>query len=188
MELIPSGADLYGIDIDLAQKDDRLHRLQKSLMEVQDEYDLIFIDCPPSLSLLTINALCAAHALLIPMQCEYYALEGLTQLMRTVEIVRAGPNPNLAIEGVLLTMYDGRNNLARQVARDVREHFPDAVYDSVIPRNVRLSEAPSFGKPIILYDIKSRGCQSYIELAREVLQREMARGSAGLPITQDRLS
>ena len=188
LDLIPSGADLYGIDIDLAQKDDRLHRLQKSLMEVQDEYDLIFIDCPPSLSLLTINALCAAHALLIPMQCEYYALEGLTQLMRTVEIVRAGPNPNLAIEGVLLTMYDGRNNLARQVARDVREHFPDAVYDSVIPRNVRLSEAPSFGKPIILYDIKSRGCQSYIELAREVLQREMARGSAGLPITQDRLS
>lgn len=188
LDLIPSGADLYGIDIDLAQKDDRLHRLQKSLMPVQDDYDLIFIDCPPSLSLLTINALCAAHALLIPMQCEYYALEGLTQLMRTVEIVRAGPNPNLAIEGVLLTMYDGRNNLARQVARDVREHFPETVYDSVIPRNVRLSEAPSFGKPIILYDIKSRGCQSYIELAREVLQREMKRGSSGLSVTQARLS
>jgi len=178
LDLIPSGPDLYGIDIDLAGHEDRLYRLQKALQTVQDHYYLIVIDCPPSLSLLTLNALCAAHSVLIPMQCEYYALEGLTQLMRTVEMVRAGPNPNLEIEGVLLTMYDSRNNLARQVSRDVRQHFQDQVYRSVIPRNVRLSEAPSFGKPIILYDIKSRGCQSYIELAREVLERDQIRERA----------
>lgn len=177
LDLIPAGPDLYGIDIDLATQDDRLYKLQKALQPIQDTYELILIDCPPSLSLLTLNGLCAGHSVLIPMQCEYYALEGLSQLMRTIEMVRGGPNPNLEVEGVLLTMFDGRNNLARQVASDVRGHFQEKVYKAVIPRNVRLSEAPSFGKPIILYDIKSRGCQSYIDLAREVLERDADRRS-----------
>ena len=171
LDVVPAGPDLYGIDMDLGTKEDRLHRLKHALSSVREDYDLILADCPPSLSLLTLNALCAADSLIIPMQCEYFALEGLSQLMRTIDMVRAGPNPSLAIEGVLLTMFDGRNNLARQVAEDVRTNFGDGVFRAVIPRNVRLSEAPSFGKPIILYDIRSSGCKSYIELAREVMQR-----------------
>ncbi|MBT6177258.1 MAG: ParA family protein [Deltaproteobacteria bacterium] len=171
LDLIPAGPDLYGIDMDLGTREDRLHCLQKALDEVRDYYDVIFIDCPPSLSLLTLNGLCAADSIIIPMQCEYYALEGLSQLMRTVEMVKAGPNPNLNIEGILLTMFDGRNNLARQVSTDVRTNFGDRVFKAVVPRNVRLSEAPSFGKPIILYDINSSGCKSYIQLAREFMDK-----------------
>ncbi len=171
LHLLPSGPDLYGVDIELATYEDRLERLTLALSSVRDDYEVVIVDCPPSLSLLTLNALCAADAVLIPMQCEYYALEGLTQLLKTIEMVRAGPNPSLSIAGVLLTMYDGRNNLSRQVASDVRAHFGDDVFSSVIPRNVRLSEAPSFGKPIILYDIRSRGCQSYLELAKEFMAR-----------------
>ena len=171
LDVIPAGPDLYGIDMDLGTREDRLHKLQQALSHVRDQYDVIFIDCPPSLSLLTLNGLCAADSIIIPMQCEYYALEGLSQLMRTVEMVRAGPNPNLSIEGILLTMFDGRNNLAREVSNDVRTNFGDSVFKAVVPRNVRLSEAPSFGKPIILYDINSTGCKSYIQLAREFMEK-----------------
>jgi chromosome partitioning protein len=169
LEVVPSGPDLYGVDVELVGRDDRFDLLRQRLEPLVDEYDTILIDCPPSLGLLTLNAMCAARSVLIPMQCEYYALEGLSQLTRTLEMVRAGPNPDLAVEGVLLTMFDGRNNLARQVAEDVRNNFAGPVFQAVIPRNVRLSEAPSFGRPILLYDIGSRGCQSYLALAREFL-------------------
>ena len=170
LQLIPSGPDLYGVEIELIQAEDRFDRLRQSLQFISPKYETVLIDCPPSLGVLTLNALCAAHSVLIPMQCEYYALEGLSQLARTLDMVRNGPNPNLEVEGVLLTMFDKRNNLARQVADDVRRHFGDRVYKAVIPRNVRLSEAPSFGKPIILYDIGSSGCQSYMQLAQEFLE------------------
>jgi chromosome partitioning protein len=169
LEVIPSGPDLYGVDVELVGREDRFDLLRQALEPLVDEYDTILIDCPPSLGLLTLNAMSAARSVLIPMQCEYYALEGLSQLTRTLEMVRAGPNPNLQVEGVLLTMFDGRNNLARQVAEDVRSNFAGPVYQAVIPRNVRLSEAPSFGRPILLYDIASRGCQSYLALAKEFL-------------------
>lgn len=171
LDVLPSGPDLYGIDMDLAEFDDRLMRLRQVLYGLRPTYDWIIIDCPPSLSLLTLNALTAADSVLIPMQCEYYALEGLSQLMRTIELVRASTNPSLAIEGVVLTMFDGRNNLARQVMEDVKTHFGDRVFKSVIPRNVRLSEAPSFGKPVLLYDIGSRGSQGYLALAQELVSR-----------------
>lgn len=171
LHVVPSGPDLYGAEIELANREDRFYLLQRAIEPIAHEYDTILIDCPPSLGLLTLNALCAAQSVLIPMQCEYYALEGLSQLSRTVEMVRAGPNPDLQVEGVLLTMFDGRNNLSRQVAEDVRENFGGKVFQSVIPRNVRLSEAPSFGKPIILYDIDSRGAQSYLDLAKEFLDQ-----------------
>ena len=157
--------------MDLAEFDDRLTRLRQVLNSLRTQYDWIIIDCPPSLSLLTLNALTAADSVMIPMQCEYYALEGLSQLMRTIELVRASTNPALKIEGVVLTMFDGRNNLARQVMDDVKSHFGDRVFKSVIPRNVRLSEAPSFGKPVLLYDIGSRGSQGYLALAEELVQR-----------------
>ena len=171
LDVLPSGPDLYGIDMDLAEFDDRLLRLKHVLHGLRETYDWIIIDCPPSLSLLTLNALTAADSVMIPMQCEYYALEGLSQLMRTIELVRASTNPALSIEGVVLTMFDGRNNLARQVMDDVKSHFGDRVFKSVIPRNVRLSEAPSFGKPVLLYDINSRGSQGYLSLAQELVSR-----------------
>lgn len=174
LHLIPSGPDLYGAELALAGDPDRFFKLRQAIESTRGHYDLVFIDCPPSLGLLTLNALCAADTVLIPMQCEYYALEGLTQLMQTVEMVRSGPNPNLTIEGVLLTMFDARNNLSRQVVADIRENFSGRVFESVIPRNVRLSEAPSFGKPILLYDITSRGCQSYLALAQEVMAPKAA--------------
>lgn len=174
LHLVPSGPDLYGIEIELVAEADRFDRMRTALAPIVDEYDVVLIDCPPSLGMLTLNALAAAHSVLIPMQCEYYALEGLSHLARTLEMVRGGPNPSLEIEGVLLTMFDARNNLSRQVADDVRKNFEGKVFNSVIPRNVRLSEAPSFGKPIILYDVASRGSQSYLELAREFLQHAAA--------------
>mgnify|MGYP005629838099 CR=1 FL=1 len=177
LEIAPSSAQLVGAEIELVSLFSRERMLKEALEDVEGKYKYIIIDSPPSLGLLTINVLTSAHTIVIPIQCEYYALEGLSQLMRTIDMVRGGPNPNLEVEGVLLTMFDGRNNLARQVASDVRGHFHEKVYHAVIPRNVRLSEAPSFGKPIILYDIKSRGCQSYIDLAREVLEREANRRS-----------
>jgi chromosome partitioning protein len=171
LHVLPSGPDLYAAEVELSADPDRFGRLKQALDAVQGHYDIVLIDCPPSLGVLTLNALCAAHSVLIPMQCEYYALEGLTQLTRTLDMVRQNANPDLAIEGVLLTMYDRRNNLARQVSEDVRRSFGKQVYVAVIPRNVRLSEAPSFGKPIVLYDVSSTGCQSYMELAREFLGR-----------------
>jgi chromosome partitioning protein len=145
--------------------------MRHALESVRDNYDFILIDCPPSLGLITINMLAAADALLIPLQCEYYALEGLSQLLNTVHLVQQGVNPTLAIDGVLLTMYDARLNLSRQVAADAREYFGAKVFQAVVPRNVRLAEAPSFGKPIILYDVASAGAQAYMEVAKELIER-----------------
>ncbi len=170
LRVVPSGPDLYGAEVELVAEADRYDRLRAALGSLAESYEIVLIDCPPSLGILTLNAMCAADSVLIPLQCEYYALEGLTQLSRTIEMVRGGANPRLEVEGVLLTMFDARNNLARQVADDVRHNFGGRVFQAVIPRNVRLSEAPSFGKPILLYDAASRGSQSYLELAREFLR------------------
>ncbi len=167
MKLIASCQDLVGIERDLLQADDRAVRLRTALAPVKDRYDFIVVDCPPSLGMLTINALAAADLVIVPLQCEYYALEGLSQLVGTIERVRSSVNPYLQIHGVLLTMFDARNNLSNEVADEVRQHFP--VYDTIIPRNVRLAEAPSHGKPVILYDASSRGSYGYLNLAREFL-------------------
>lgn len=171
LEIVPSTVDLSGADLELAGLPHRNFRLRYALeqAEARQEWDYILIDCPPSLSLLTINALVAADSVLVPLQCEFFALEGLSQLMRTVEEVHKSLNPALAIEGVVLTMYDRRNNLSEQVAHDVRQHFGDKVYETVIPRNVRMSEAPSHGTPALLYDYRCAGSQAYIQLARELL-------------------
>jgi chromosome partitioning protein len=172
LEVVPATPDLTGAEIELVEMDQREFRLKAALAPLARRYDYVIIDCPPSLGLLTLNALTAADSVLIPLQCEYYALEGLSQLMHTIELVRQGLNPKLVTEGILLTMFDGRANIAHQVADEVREHFPDLVFRAVVPRNVRLSECPSFGKPILLYDIKSKGCESYLALGREILRRE----------------
>jgi chromosome partitioning protein len=165
----PATQDLVAAELELVDDPDRAVRLKKALAQLQEQepYEFVFVDCPPSLGLLTVNALAAADRVLVPLQCEYYALEGLTHLMATIDRVKNGMNPTLGVEGVVLTMFDARNNLAHQVAEEVRQHFP--VFDSVIPRNVRLSEAPSHGKPVILYDIQSKGAQGYMSLARELL-------------------
>lgn len=170
--LLPSARDLVGAEVELVDRPERESGLRKALEGVRDQYDLIFIDCPPSLSLLTVNALCAADSVLVPIQTEYFALEGLSELLDTIARIRVGFNPYLELEGIVLTMYDERTNLARQVTDDIRKHFGDRVYETVIPRNVRLGEAPSFGKPVLAYDIKSRGAEAYIALAREFVKRE----------------
>ena len=172
VDLIAASADLSAIELELASKNDRNNRIKTLLDKCKNEYDYIFIDCPPSLGLLTVNALVAADAVLIPLQCEYYALEGLSQLMESVELVRAGLNPRLGIKGVVLTMYDGRNNLSQMVAADVRAHLGELVYKTLIPRNVRVSEAPSYGMPVLLYDGSSTGAEAYIALARELTKQE----------------
>ena len=166
---VPADANLTGAEIELVSLAGRETRLRRFLEPVRDQYDRIFIDCPPSLGLLTLNALVAADTVLIPLHCEYFALEGLAALVSTLRRVRASLNPSLDIEGVLLTMHDERTNLGQQVARDVREFFKEKVYRTVIPRNVRLGEAPSHGKPAILYDVKSRGAEAYLSLAKEML-------------------
>lgn len=171
LDLAPATMQLAGAEVELAGVENRESRLKDNLKDVRDEYDYIIIDCPPSLGLLTVNALVAADSAIIPIQCEYYALEGVSQLMHTIMLVRRNLNPDLKIEGVLLTMFDGRTNLAIQVVDEVKRHFKRQVYKTIIPRNVRLSEAPSFGKPIMLYDPKSKGAEVYQELAREVLER-----------------
>ena len=171
LSLLPGSKNLTGANIELATAEDRAVRLRQALAPVRDKYDLVILDCPPALDLLTLNVLVAANALIVPMQAEYFALEGITELLSTLERVRAAFNHNIEIEGVLLTMYDDRTNLGQQVARDVREFFKEKVYTTVIPRNVRLGEAPSHGKPVVLYDAKSRGAEAYLALAREVLQR-----------------
>ncbi len=170
-DVLPSSKALAGAGIEMIGMEDRQFLLKKALSLVSDRYDYILIDCPPSLELLTLNALCAAHSLLVPLQGEYFALEGLSDLMNTVRIVRRNMNPGLEIEGVLLTMFDGRTNLAIQVAQEVKRFFPGKVYATVIPRNVRLSEAPSHGKPITAYDRGCRGAEAYLQLAQEFLRK-----------------
>lgn len=171
LKLCPSTPDLTGAEIELVTAEGREYRLREALRPIEDRFGVILIDCAPSLGLLTINALAAARRVLVPLQCEYFALEGISQLMRTIELVRAGLNPQLELEGVLLTMFDARNNLSHQVADEIRGHFGERVFDTVVPRNVRLSESPSHGKPILLYDIRSSGAQAYLQLADELLKR-----------------
>jgi chromosome partitioning protein len=168
LSLIPANQDLVAVELELVDEADRATRMRDTLAPYLSNYDCIFIDCPPSLGLLTVNALTAAGHVLVPLQCEYYALEGLTHLMATIDRVKNALNPELAVEGIVLTMFDPRNNLAHQVADEVRKHF--RVFESVIPRNVRLSEAPSHGKPVLMYDASSKGAQGYLGLAKEFLQ------------------
>lgn len=171
LDVVPSTRDLVGAEIELVSAFSRETILRKALEPVRDQYDFILVDCPPSLGLLTVNTLTAADSVLIPIQCEFYALEGLSQLLNTVRLVQRGLNPDLDIEGVLLTMYDKRLNLSKQVGEEAREYFGPKVYRSAIPRNVRLAEAPSFGQPIVLYDVLSSGAQAYLSLAQEVIER-----------------
>jgi len=178
LDVLPATPDLAGAEVELITQRRRDQAMRDALAPIANEYDYILIDCPPSLGLITVNMLAAADALIIPVQCEYYALEGLSQLLNTVHLVQQSVNPQLSIDGVLLTMYDARLNLSRQVAADAREYFGPKVYDSVIPRNVRLAEAPSFGKPIILYDVTSAGAQAYMSVAREVLVRHRPQATA----------
>jgi len=169
--LLPSGRDLVGAEIELVDQDARERKLRDALEKIRNDFDFIFVDCPPSLSLLTVNALAAADSVLVPLQTEYFALEGVTELLESVDRVRTVFNPELEIEGILLTMYDDRTNLSRQVLEDIRTHFGELVYETVIPRNVRLGEAPSFGKPVLAHDIKSKGAEAYLSLGKEVLKR-----------------
>ena len=183
LSIVPSDPDLSGVELELANAERRSFRLRDALAALRadvspDRFTYVLIDCPPSLNVLTVNAMAAADAVLVPLQCEFFALEGLTQLMRTVELVRGSLNPKLEIQGVVLTMFDRRNSLSEQVAQDVRSHFGEKVYETVIPRNVRVSEAPSFGKPVLIYDLKCAGSQAYLRLAREVVSRERARQQA----------
>lgn len=171
MKILPSSVDLVAAEVELADMERREFRLADALAPIRDEYDYILVDCPPSLGLLTLNGLVVADSVLVPLQCEYFALEGISQLLNTIERVQQGLNPKLEVEGIALTMYDDRVNLSRQVAEDIRNFFSDKVYKTVIPRNVRLGEAPSFGKPILLYDIRSRGSEAYIQLAQEFILR-----------------
>lgn len=175
-DVLPANADLTIAEVGLLQLEEREHQLARALASVQNNYDYILMDCPPALNMLTVNVLVAADSVLIPVQCEYYALEGLTDLMSTIETIRADANPKLAIEGVLRTMYDSRNSLTNRVSEELLTHFGSIVYDTVIPRNVRLAEAPSFGLPILLYDKNSTGSYAYRELADEILARN--RGDA----------
>jgi chromosome partitioning protein len=174
LDVLPATPELAAAEVELVDRPNRTEAMRTALASALDRYDYVLIDCPPSLGLITLNMLAAADALLIPVQCEYYALEGLSQLLNTVHRVQQGVNPHLAIDGVLLTMFDNRLNLSRQVAADAREYFGGRVFQSVIPRNVRLAEAPSFGKPIILYDVASIGAQAYLQVAQELMARTVA--------------
>lgn len=181
LSVVPSSADLSGAEIELYSRKRRSFRLRDSLQALnetapggQSQIDYVLIDCPPSLNILTLNALTAAHAVLVPLQCEFFALEGLSKLLKTIELVRGSLNPQLEIQGIILTMFDRRNKLSDQVAADVRQHMGDKVYTTVIPRNVRISEAPSYGKPALIYDHRCAGSQAYIRLAGELIQRERA--------------
>ena len=169
LDVVISNTDLIGAEVELIQERERERKLDHLIKEVEPDYNYIFIDCPPSLGLLTINSLTAAHSVIIPLQCEYYALEGLGQLLKTIRLIKQSLNPQLEIEGILLTMFDGRNNLSHQVADEIKKHFKEKVFKTVIPRNIRLSEAPSHGKPVLLYDIHSKGAESYLNLAREIM-------------------
>ncbi|OGR36984.1 MAG: chromosome partitioning protein ParA [Desulfuromonadales bacterium GWD2_61_12] len=171
LDLLPSNTDLIGAEIELVTALARERKLKGVLAEVQDDYDFVVIDCPPSLGLLTVNALTAADYVLIPLQCEFYAMEGMSQLMKTIKLIQKDINPDLQLLGILLTMFDSRNNLSHQVASEISKHFEKEVFKSVIPRNVRLSEAPSHGLPVLLYDVTSRGATAYLELAKEIIER-----------------
>jgi chromosome partitioning protein len=174
LSVLPGTQDLAGAEIELADKIGREYYVRDLIEPLVDEYDFILIDCPPSLGIMTVNALCAARELLVPLQCEYYALEGIAQLLMTYELVKKRLNPDLRILGVVLTMYDQRNRLSWQVKNEVRRAFPQHLFEVIVPRNVRLSEAPSFGKPVITYDIKSKGAEAYLQLAQEVVQSKTA--------------
>ncbi|HEY0880887.1 MAG TPA: AAA family ATPase [Archangium sp.] len=175
LDVVPATSDLTGAEVELVGLERREFRLKTAVDQVKRKYDYILIDCPPSLGLLTINALAAADAVLVPLQTEYYAMEGLAQLMSTVELVQQNLNPKLSVEGIVLTMFDPRANISHQVSDEVRRVFPSLVYSTVVPRNVRLAESPSFGKPVLLYDIRSKGCEAYLGVARELLKRDKAR-------------
>lgn len=172
LDIVPATVDLSGAEIELVDIEARTHRLHLALERCDARWDILLIDCPPSLGLLTINAMVAADSLLVPLQCEFFALEGLSQLLKTVEHVRSTLNPELTIHGIVLTMFDARNNLSNQVVADVREFMGRKVYDTIIPRNVRVSEAPSYGKPVLVYDLKCVGSEAYLRLATEIIQRE----------------
>jgi chromosome partitioning protein len=177
LHICPATIDLSGFELEIAHERDRAFRLRRALAQLNDglgeaSYTYVLVDCPPSLNLVTVNAMAAAHSILVPLQCEFFALEGLSQLLKTVEQVRSTLNPGLQIHGIVLTMYDARNNLAGQVVADVRGFMGEKVYQTVIPRNVRVSEAPSYGKPVLLYDLKCVGSQAYLRLASEIIQRE----------------
>ncbi|HLL26370.1 MAG TPA: ParA family protein [Xanthobacteraceae bacterium] len=177
LSIAPSTLDLSGLELEVASERDRNYRLRNALLSLPaasepDGFDYVLVDCPPSLNLLTINAMAASDSILVPLQCEFFALEGLSQLLKTVEQVKTNLNPKLTIHGIVLTMYDARNNLSDQVVADVRQFMGDKVYETIIPRNVRVSEAPSYGKPVLLYDFKCSGSQAYLKLASEVVQRE----------------
>jgi chromosome partitioning protein len=176
LHIIPANSDLAGAELELASQAGREQKLKFTLASLAEQYRYIIIDCPPSLNLLTINALTAADSVLIPLQCEFYAMEGLSQILQTIGLIKKNLNPLLNIEGILLTMFDARGNLGKEVASEIRTHFAGQVFETVIPRNVRLAEAPSHGKPVLYYDITSRGAASYLQLAREIIQREMING------------
>ncbi len=186
LEIVAASQNLTGAEIELVKFEDRTQRLKNALRLVAPDYDFILIDTPPSLGLLTLNALCAADGVLVPLQCEYYALEGLSHLKATIDLVARSLNPGLTIEGVLLCMVDTRQNLTEQVADEVRKHFASAVYTTTIPRNVRLSEAPSFGKPILLYDVASKGAKSYLAAAQEFINRHTSAAASVKPGTEQR--
>lgn len=169
LAIVPADIDLVGAEIELVAAHDRERHLVRALSSVKDEYDYVIVDCPPSLGLLTLNALAAADSALVPLQCEYYALEGLAHILRTISLVRERLNPNLKVEGIVLTMFDGRTSLAAQVRSEVHQHLGSQVMTTIIPRNIRLTEAPSYGKPIMLYDLRSSGATAYLELTKEVL-------------------
>lgn len=177
LDMVISNTDLIGAEIELVQEKDREKKLVLLIQEVETDYEYVFIDCPPSLGMLTINSLTAAHSVIIPLQCEYYAMEGLGQLLKTIRLIKQSLNPRLEIEGILLTMFDPRNNLSHQVAEEVKRHFTDKVFDTIIPRNIRLSEAPSHGKPALLYDIRSKGAESYLNLAKEIMANGRINGN-----------
>jgi chromosome partitioning protein len=184
LHIAPSTMDLSGLELEISQERDRAFRLRNALRALNPapaggiDYSYVLVDCPPSLNLVTVNAMAAANAILVPLQCEFFALEGLSQLLKTVEQVKSTLNPGLSIHGIVLTMYDARNNLAGQVVADVREFMGEKVYDTIIPRNVRISEAPSYGKPVLLYDLKCVGSQAYLRLASEIIQREKSWSAA----------
>jgi chromosome partitioning protein len=177
-DIVPANRNLAGAEVELVNEAERETRLKQALIEVKDRYDYVLLDCPPALNLLTVNALTAADAVMIPMQCEYYALEGLSDLVNTIKKVRANLNPRLEIEGLLRTLYDTRNMLAQQVSAQLESHFGDKVYRTVIPRNIRLAEAPSYGMPVLVYDKSSKGAQAYVELATEIIRRTTAKSTA----------